>query len=99
MASARSVVIGSMTLNRAVLNKRRALARRSFIGGSSSFGTWQDLHLSLSCLRRQRGRKSSSLVVVDELAGQYEDAFEDVDQVIYRLLIVLVPVPVPYRVV
>ncbi|KAJ4780874.1 Chaperonin-like RbcX protein [Rhynchospora pubera] len=79
MASARSVVIGSMALNRSGLNRRYALNRRPLMG-SSFTSTWQDLPHSLRCQRKQKGNKSSRLVVVDELAGQYEDAFEDVDQ-------------------
>ncbi|KAJ4769610.1 Chaperonin-like RbcX protein [Rhynchospora pubera] len=79
MASARSVVIGSMALNRSGLNRRYALNRRPLMD-SSFTGTWQDLPRSLRCQRKQKESKSSRLVVVDELAGQYEDAFEDVDQ-------------------
>ncbi|KAJ1691923.1 hypothetical protein LUZ63_016078 [Rhynchospora breviuscula] len=79
MASAQSVLIGSMAPNRSALNMRCALSRRPMMGNSFT-GTWQDLPRSLRCLRKQKARKSSSLVVVDELAGQYEDAFEDVDQ-------------------
>ncbi|KAF3325486.1 RbcX protein [Carex littledalei] len=79
MAYARSMVIGSGALNISGVNKRCSLSRTLFMG-SSFVDTRQDLHRSFRCLRKRRGRRSSCLVVVDELAGQYEDAFEDVDK-------------------
>ncbi|XP_078149920.1 chaperonin-like RbcX protein 2, chloroplastic [Carex rostrata] len=79
MAYARSMVIGSGALNISGVNKRWSLSRTLFMG-SSFVDTQQDLHRSFRCLRKRRGRRSSCLVVVNELAGQYEDAFEDVDK-------------------
>ncbi|KAL9679365.1 hypothetical protein QQ045_017224 [Rhodiola kirilowii] len=70
--------------------------RRSVGGGvrsvelSSSFvESWEDwrksgsvmaINCGVSLMRRKRGRRSS--VIVSELAGQYEDSFEDVKAVI-----------------
>lgn len=53
---------------------------------SSFTDSWQDSRLSSKpisskvnrCSKKQRRSRKSSLVVVSELAGQYEDSFEDV---------------------
>ncbi|KAK6138331.1 hypothetical protein DH2020_027915 [Rehmannia glutinosa] len=66
-------LFGDLILQRHSIGKKRVpRLTSSFLGNSSMKAL-----LGSKNLRKQRG-KNRSLVIVDELAGQYEDNFEDV---------------------
>ncbi|CAL9018288.1 unnamed protein product [Prunus brigantina] len=75
---------GEVVLQRnSMANKKRLVKPGSLELSSSFIGSGHDKRLSMKALpgivnRSMRKRKNRSSVIVNELAGQYEDSFEDV---------------------
>lgn len=78
---------GEVVLQRnSMANKKRLVKPGSLELSSSFIGSGHDKRLSMKALpgivnRSMRKRKNRSSVIVNELAGQYEDSFEDVKAV------------------
>ncbi|CAK7331036.1 unnamed protein product [Dovyalis caffra] len=75
---------GDLVLQRSSIKRKQLTRPGSLELGSSFVDSWHDWRLSskaisgIVCRRSRKQRKDRGLVVVNELAGQYEDSFEDV---------------------
>ncbi|KAJ3674831.1 hypothetical protein LUZ60_005447 [Juncus effusus] len=78
MATVRSIVIGSTCIN---LSRRSACSTRRPYTHTSFLDTWKDQSGRFGSVTNKGRRKNRGrLVVVNEIAGQYEEAFEDINQ-------------------
>ena len=79
---------GELVLQRNSMKRKHAAARPGSLElGSSFVDSWQDWRLSSKMIpvivnrSSRKQRKDRRLAIVNELAGQYEDSFEDVKTV------------------